>query len=378
MSGGARHSVRIDLPPHLPRVMADRRRIVQVLNNLLANAARHSPESSTIRFAVVRDGVHVAVTVLEDSDEGERPRTSHPFTGVLTNEDRESVCDFDRRATHRTPVAHHDADGDRAIRMAACGSGEVRRGTSSLLAGCRISRQRLRSASVIGKVMKESNQVYSSSRTLRSMRLSLLNARSRYQGAPTATNTSCAARVAFAASNHAFNVSLLFPEIGKGDPKVVLSHGPLQRYKFAGANFKRRTVSPNRLLKAHIAILVLRQPSKDGPEVVLSRSPVERHAFSGTFLERPAVGVLCLFQVLLSSFTDPESHQTVAQIDLCRGPLQRNVYSSSHLQRSAEGRDRFVQVLGTLLAFAQSAKSVAEVVLCDGPPIRHLFARVFR
>ena len=67
LSGGARHAVLIDLPPTLPRVMADRRRIVQVLNNLFANAARHAPESSPIRVAAVLDGVHVAVTV---SDEG--------------------------------------------------------------------------------------------------------------------------------------------------------------------------------------------------------------------------------------------------------------------------------------------------------------------
>ncbi len=64
---GRRHPVPIDLPPDLPRVMADRQRIVQVLNNLLSNAARHAPESSPIRVAAVRDGVHVAVSV---SDEG--------------------------------------------------------------------------------------------------------------------------------------------------------------------------------------------------------------------------------------------------------------------------------------------------------------------
>ena len=46
VSGGGRHTVRIDLPPGLPRVMADRQRLIQVLNNLLANAARHSPESA--------------------------------------------------------------------------------------------------------------------------------------------------------------------------------------------------------------------------------------------------------------------------------------------------------------------------------------------
>ena len=67
LSGGGRHSVVIDLPPDLPRVMADRQRIVQVLNNLLSNAARQSPESSPIRIAVRREGMQVAVAV---SDEG--------------------------------------------------------------------------------------------------------------------------------------------------------------------------------------------------------------------------------------------------------------------------------------------------------------------
>ena len=68
LSGGGRHTVQIDLPPDLPRVRADRRRLVQVLNNLLANAATYSPAASPIRVAAVRDGVHVAVSV---SDEGQ-------------------------------------------------------------------------------------------------------------------------------------------------------------------------------------------------------------------------------------------------------------------------------------------------------------------
>ena len=67
LSGGGRHPVLIDLPLDLPPVMADRRRIVQVLNNLLSNAARHSLDSSPIRVAAMREGVHVAVSV---SDEG--------------------------------------------------------------------------------------------------------------------------------------------------------------------------------------------------------------------------------------------------------------------------------------------------------------------
>ena len=67
LNGGARHAVRIDLPPELPPVMADRERVVQVLNNLLSNAARHSPESSPIQVEAARDGAHVAVSV---SDRG--------------------------------------------------------------------------------------------------------------------------------------------------------------------------------------------------------------------------------------------------------------------------------------------------------------------
>ena len=66
LSGDGRHTVHIDLPADLPRVMADRRRIVQVLSNLLANAARHSPESVPIRIAAERDGMHVAVSVTDE------------------------------------------------------------------------------------------------------------------------------------------------------------------------------------------------------------------------------------------------------------------------------------------------------------------------
>ncbi len=67
LSGGGRHTVLIDLPPDLPPVLADRRRIVQVLNNLFSNAARHAPASSPIRVGAARDGVYVAISV---SDEG--------------------------------------------------------------------------------------------------------------------------------------------------------------------------------------------------------------------------------------------------------------------------------------------------------------------
>ena len=64
--GGGRHGVAVDLPVGLPRAMADRWRIVQVLNNLFANAARHAPESSSIRVSAVHEGGHVAVSVADE------------------------------------------------------------------------------------------------------------------------------------------------------------------------------------------------------------------------------------------------------------------------------------------------------------------------
>ena len=59
------HDVHVNLQAHLPRVAADRRRIAQVLDNLLSNAARHSPESSAIRVTAVQRGVHVEICVAD-------------------------------------------------------------------------------------------------------------------------------------------------------------------------------------------------------------------------------------------------------------------------------------------------------------------------
>ena len=67
LGGGGRDNLLVDLAPDLPPVLADQRRIVQVLTNLLSNAAGYSPQGSPIRVSAVRDGVHVAVSV---SDEG--------------------------------------------------------------------------------------------------------------------------------------------------------------------------------------------------------------------------------------------------------------------------------------------------------------------
>ena len=67
VSAGGRDNLAVDIEPDLPLVLADRRRIAQVLRNLLSNAARNSEESSAIRVSAARQDVFVALSV---SDEG--------------------------------------------------------------------------------------------------------------------------------------------------------------------------------------------------------------------------------------------------------------------------------------------------------------------
>ena len=89
-SGGGRNNLRIDLSPELPLVMADRRRVVQVLSNLLSNAARHSHEASAIGVSAVREGYHVAVSVTDEGRGIAAERLPHLFRKFsrLEGEDR--------------------------------------------------------------------------------------------------------------------------------------------------------------------------------------------------------------------------------------------------------------------------------------------------
>ena len=65
-SAGGRNSLDIDIGSDLPLVMVDRRRIVQVLSNLLSNAARNSSETSVIRMSAVQDNVHIEISVADE------------------------------------------------------------------------------------------------------------------------------------------------------------------------------------------------------------------------------------------------------------------------------------------------------------------------
>ena len=89
-SGGGRNNLRIDLSPELPLVMAGGRRIIQVLNNLLTNAARHSHEMSAIGVTAVREGYHVAISVTDEGRGIAAERLPHLFRKFsrLEGEDR--------------------------------------------------------------------------------------------------------------------------------------------------------------------------------------------------------------------------------------------------------------------------------------------------
>ena len=65
LSGGGRNPVEINLPLDLPWVRADRRRIVQILINLMSNASKHSPETSPIQVSAKQDSVFVEISVTD-------------------------------------------------------------------------------------------------------------------------------------------------------------------------------------------------------------------------------------------------------------------------------------------------------------------------
>ena len=65
LTGGRGREIALDLEPDLPWVMADKRRIVQALGNLLSNAVRYSPQTSAIRLSCVLEGDCVALSVTD-------------------------------------------------------------------------------------------------------------------------------------------------------------------------------------------------------------------------------------------------------------------------------------------------------------------------
>ena len=78
----ARHPVKLDLPDDLPAVHVDGTLIVQVLVNLLDNAAKYTPDGTAIRIAATADQDRVQVVVEDDGPglpEGDIARLFAPF-----------------------------------------------------------------------------------------------------------------------------------------------------------------------------------------------------------------------------------------------------------------------------------------------------------
>ena len=80
---GGRNNLVIEVEPDLPLVMADRWRVVQVLGNLLSNAARHSKESTAIKITVVREDIYVAFSVADEGRGISPERLPHLFRKFL-------------------------------------------------------------------------------------------------------------------------------------------------------------------------------------------------------------------------------------------------------------------------------------------------------
>ncbi len=90
LSADGSHSLFIEVPPDIPQVMADIRRIVQVLTNLLSNAARHSPDSAHIRISAERSGQHLAISVADHGRGIPANRLPHLFRKFAGTEEQES------------------------------------------------------------------------------------------------------------------------------------------------------------------------------------------------------------------------------------------------------------------------------------------------
>ncbi|MPY68899.1 MAG: hypothetical protein GEU92_02310 [Alphaproteobacteria bacterium] len=61
----ARIALAIDIPPDMPRIRADERRLRQVLLNLLSNAVKFTPEDGAMRVVAYRTAMGVAVSVTD-------------------------------------------------------------------------------------------------------------------------------------------------------------------------------------------------------------------------------------------------------------------------------------------------------------------------
>ena len=94
LRGGARNHVEVDIQPDLPAIAADPQRVTQVLDNLLSNASKYSPESSVIRVTASLKEPYLAVSVIDEGrgvSADELPSLFRKFSRVYGRDGEENV-----------------------------------------------------------------------------------------------------------------------------------------------------------------------------------------------------------------------------------------------------------------------------------------------
>ena len=83
LAAGGRDALRVSLAPDLPPVMAETRRVIQVLTNLLSNAERNSHETSIIQLDARHEVANVAISVTDRGAGLPAERLPHLFEQLL-------------------------------------------------------------------------------------------------------------------------------------------------------------------------------------------------------------------------------------------------------------------------------------------------------
>ncbi len=81
--GGRAQRIEVEMPDDMPAVNADKRRLVQVLTNLVGNAAKFSPPAEPITISVEHDAVHATIRVRDRGqgiDPAKLPRLFQKFS----------------------------------------------------------------------------------------------------------------------------------------------------------------------------------------------------------------------------------------------------------------------------------------------------------
>ncbi|MDE2718617.1 MAG: ATP-binding protein [Chloroflexota bacterium] len=92
--GGSQHQIQVDLPPDIPPISADSQRVAQVLNNLLSNASKYSPQSSAIEVTASLQEPYLAVSVIDEGQgvtADQLPRLFRKFSRAVLAESSENI-----------------------------------------------------------------------------------------------------------------------------------------------------------------------------------------------------------------------------------------------------------------------------------------------